>query len=200
MTPVMQTKLHGKDGAHNGNCLAAALASLLDLPLWMVPPFEDMFGRSDWRARIDAWLSRLLASELKRVEGHVIEDLPEFYIASGLSPRGVRHSVIYRSGALAHDPHPSGAGILEVEWCWFVSPIVQRCGECGGHYRFDTTINSDLWNRVIRNGGPERQSEFLCTACIVRAFALVGESFDAELFGDEFNGVPVSVRIGEVRP
>lgn len=36
MTPVMQSKLFAKDGIHAGNCFAAALASLLDLPLWMV--------------------------------------------------------------------------------------------------------------------------------------------------------------------
>lgn len=118
MTPVMQSKLYAPDAIHNGNCLAACLASLLDLPLWMVPPFEDMFGRSDWNERIDDWLLRMFSRRRVRTDGHVVDGLPEFYIASGLSPRGVRHSVIYRAGSLAHDPHPSAAGVLAVEWTW----------------------------------------------------------------------------------
>jgi hypothetical protein len=113
--PVSQSKLYAPDAIHNGNCFAATLASLLEIPLWMVPPFEDMFSRSDWRDRVDKWLDRMFHLQLVRLEGHETEVLPEFYIACGLSPRGVGHSVIYRRGALAHDPHPSGAGIAGVE-------------------------------------------------------------------------------------
>ncbi len=122
MTPAKQSKLYVPDAIHPGNCLAACLASLLDLPLWMVPPFEDMFNRSDWRDRIDEWATRMFGLVLVRTDGHPIAELPEFYIASGLSPRGVRHSVIYSGGALVHDPHPSGAGIASVEWCWHFRP------------------------------------------------------------------------------
>lgn len=123
MTPVQQSKLYAADAIGNGNCFAACLASLLDLPLWMVPPFEDMFGRSDWHARVDEWLDRIHRVRLVRTDGHETGQLHEFYIASGLSPRGVRHSVIYTSGHLVHDPHPSGAGIAAVEWCWHLEPI-----------------------------------------------------------------------------
>lgn len=123
MKPVMQSKLYAQDAIHNGNCYAACLASLLDLPLWMVPPFEDMFGRSDWHDRTQEWLERLFKLRLVRSEGHPVEMLPEYYIASGLSPRGVRHSVLYRAGQIAHDPHPSGAGISAVEWCWHLERI-----------------------------------------------------------------------------
>jgi hypothetical protein len=119
MTPVKQSKLYSADAIHSGNCFAACLASLLDLPLWMVPPFEDMFGRaSHWFFRVEEWLERVHRLEIVRSDGHPVEMLPEFYIASGLSPRGVRHSVIYSRGELAHDPHPSDAGIAAVEWCW----------------------------------------------------------------------------------
>lgn len=123
MTPVMQSKLYAKDAVHNGNCFAACLASLLDLPLWMVPPFEDMFARSDWFPRVEDWLERLFHLRLVRTDGHELAALPEFYIGSGLSARGVRHSVIYRTGELAHDPHPSGAGVTAVEWTWHMEPV-----------------------------------------------------------------------------
>lgn len=122
MKPVAQSKLYSPEAIHNGNCYAACLASLLELPLWMVPPFEDMFGRPDgvWWHRAEDWMERLLRARLVRREGHDLDRLPEFYIASGLSARGVRHSVIYSRGELVHDPHPSGSGIAAVEWTWHV--------------------------------------------------------------------------------
>lgn len=123
MQPVKQSKLYCEDGIHNGNCYAACLASLLELPLWMVPPFEDMFARTVWMKRTEEWLGRMFGLRLARANGHPVEDLPEFYIASGPAPRGVHHSVIYRRGELAHDPHPSGEGVLEVEWCWHLVPV-----------------------------------------------------------------------------
>ena len=123
MTPVMQSKLYAKDGIHNGNCLAACLASLLDLPLWMVPPFEDMFGRKDHWDRPDEWLERVFNLEMVRVGGHPVEELPEFYIACGPGKRGVHHAVIYSNGVLVHDPHPSGDGILSVETCEYLEPM-----------------------------------------------------------------------------
>lgn len=119
MKPVMQSKLHAHDGIHNGNCLAACIASIFELDLWMVPPFEDMYGRKDrseWATRFDDWLEKFF--HMERVtqpcyqEGHT----PEFYIASGMSPRGVYHAVIYSKGKMVHDPHPSGLGIEKVDY------------------------------------------------------------------------------------
>ena len=115
MKPVKQTKLYSADGIHSGNCLAACLASLLEIPLWMVPPFEDMFGRGDHTERMVEWLSRMFGMEMRAYSGHPVEDMPEFYIASGKSPRGVHHAVIYSKGAMVHDPHFSDAGIASVE-------------------------------------------------------------------------------------
>jgi hypothetical protein len=123
VTPVKQSKLYAADAIHNGNCFAACLASLLDLPLWMVPPFDDMFGRSDWSVRVDEWLERMFRLRRVRTDESSTATLPEFYIASGLSPRGVRHSVIYSRGEMVHDPHPSGAGIASVEWTWHLEPL-----------------------------------------------------------------------------
>ncbi|MGC1550829.1 MAG: hypothetical protein WA777_20090 [Rhodanobacter sp.] len=114
MRPVKQDRLYSDEGIGNGNCLAACYASLLDMPLWMVPPFDQMFGRGDWAIRRDQWLERL-GYELEWLEGHQVEKLPEFYIASGMSARGVLHAVIYSAGELLHDPHFSGLGIETVK-------------------------------------------------------------------------------------
>jgi hypothetical protein len=126
MIPVKQDKLYSKEGIGNGNCLAACLASLLEVPLWMVPPFDQMFGRDDWRHRISEWLERMFGLTLVRVSGHHPGGLPEFYIANGPSPRGVYHSTIFSRGALVHDPHYSDGGIKEVEWTWHLAPLDAR--------------------------------------------------------------------------
>jgi hypothetical protein len=124
MKPVKQTKLYSSDGIHNGNCLAACLASLLELPLWMVPPFEDMFGRGhEYHDRIEEWLATVYKMEYVRIEGHPVDQLPEFYIASGMSARGVMHAVIYSGGALVHDPHFSDSGVAEVLRCQYLKPL-----------------------------------------------------------------------------
>jgi hypothetical protein len=125
MTPTRQNVLYATGGIGNGNCFAACLASLLDLPLWMVPPFEQMFGRSDnYKDRVDEWLARIFKIKMVRREGHFNGDgLPKFYIANGPSPRGVYHSTIYSAGALAHDPHFSDAGIAHVKWTWHLEPL-----------------------------------------------------------------------------
>ena len=69
----------------------------------------------------------------------------------------------------------------------------QKCDGCSGAYRFDTSVPSVLWNRVIRVHG--ERPELFCIACIVREFAKAGESFTAELFGDGFSALPIEVTV-----
>lgn len=135
MKPTKQTKLWQADGAHAGNCLAACLASLLEIPLWMVPPFDEMFGSFATNQRVNDWLDQFANLEIVQTDGHQIKLLPEFYIASGESPRGVLHAVIYSGGVMVHDPHPSDAGIVRVEYTRHLQKIITdagswRCG-CG---------------------------------------------------------------------
>lgn len=131
MTPVKQSCLYAADGIGNGDCLVACLASLLDLPLWMVPPFHQMFGRGGgvYRERCDEWLAKFFNVKMFRTEAEDVagvQKLPEFYIANGLSARGVYHSVIYRSGMLVHDPHPSDDGIQAVDWYWHLDVVGKK--------------------------------------------------------------------------
>lgn len=67
-----------------------------------------------------------------------------------------------------------------------------QCGGCGGPHRFDTSVPSVLWNRVVRAAG---LADYLCATCVVRAFAKAGVSFTATLYGDDFDGLPISVEI-----
>lgn len=116
MLPVKQSCLYSVEGIGNGDCFPACLASLLDIPLWMVPPFHQMFGRNNWKDRVNEWLIKFFKVELVKVYNEEKIELPQFYIASGPSKRGVYHSVIHSNGILVHDPHYSNDGIDSVAW------------------------------------------------------------------------------------
>jgi hypothetical protein len=126
MIPVTQTKLYSDTGGHHGNCLAAVLASLLEIPLWMVPEFEGMIARRNeyWLDRVVEWVSRMFKEDFHYDSPANIHDnhipLPEFYIARGQSPRGMDHAVIFSNGKLVHDPHPLGGGIGEVTMIYWI--------------------------------------------------------------------------------
>lgn len=61
------------------------------------------------------------------------------------------------------------------------------CSKCGGPHPFDTTVPSVVWNGVIRQA---ELPDYLCAACIIRAFLDEGRSFTAVI--DE---IPIEVRI-----
>lgn len=67
-----------------------------------------------------------------------------------------------------------------------------KCGKCAGPYRYDTSVPSVLWNRVVRAKGG---SEYLCASCVLEAFAAAGVGFAAELYGGGFHGLPIAVAI-----
>lgn len=126
MIPVDQTYFVGDDSGVKGNCLQAAVASLLEKPLDAVPHFVE-FG--DWRAALYLYL------EGESLEMRVHKEDPGIEcIATGMSPRQVYHAIVWNKG-LAHDPHPSRGGFVDdpTEF-WVITPepeeeIVVRSGE-----------------------------------------------------------------------
>lgn len=70
--------------------------------------------------------------------------------------------------------------------------MIDTCQGCGGPHSFDTSVPSVLWNAVVRKNG---WADFLCIACIIKAFAAADQSFTATLWGREFNGLAIEVRI-----
>lgn len=121
MTPVDQTRFFDPTlpvGEQRGNCLQAVIASLLDLPLEIVPHFVqdhvDSDGDRDW------WDSLVTFVRSHGWNPHFavpIVDYPgQHLFVSGPSPRGegddgLWHVVIYRDGELVHDPHPDRTGL-----------------------------------------------------------------------------------------
>lgn len=125
MIPVAQSKLYHPDALHLGNCLQACVASVLDLPLWMVPAFDDLRRGVSMQEGVDLWARRMFGLQYIRTIGHEIDRLPAFYIVSGPSPRGggIYHAVVYSHGELVHDPHPSGAGVVSVDSTYHFAPV-----------------------------------------------------------------------------
>lgn len=119
MIPIKQTKIHkvDPDGAiiERGNCYAACWASLLEVPLEEVPAFEDLPDDGSWWIETIKWL---------KDKGLVLHYFPSdeaptdtYVMACGPSPRGPwGHGVIYLDGKLVFDPHPSGEGLVQVNY------------------------------------------------------------------------------------
>lgn len=110
-----------------GNCLQAAVASLLELPIDEVPHFAVYV---DWFAAMRRW-ARERDGDFTYFPWPVPEEYsvgwasirawagehPEFRVLlGGPSPRGpFEHEVVGNVDlATVHDPHPSRAGLLEV--------------------------------------------------------------------------------------
>jgi hypothetical protein len=119
MKPVDQTIFYDPAEPPRGNCLAACVASLLELPIEEVPNF---CAAEQW---LEGYISFLrehgcdLVSNRYFPDGPFPEDLGSgiggLFIAAGQSPLGVNHAVIIDGrGNLIHDPHPSRAGVCRV--------------------------------------------------------------------------------------
>lgn len=110
------------DPERPGNCLSAAVASYLRIPLGRVPHFieYDAEATTDGTEGGNGWWLMLLGFMAGFGLWPLTLDTPddgepgEVLFVAGPSPRGVFHQVLYRDGALWHDPHPSKDGITEV--------------------------------------------------------------------------------------
>lgn len=128
MIPIDQTHFVGDPDGMPGNCMQAAIASVLEYPLDAVPHFAAMPEADWWMAfmdylsdhdhRITLFADRFFETDVY-LDGTLtaapLTDWPRerVVIANGMSPRGVRHSVVWQHGELVHDPHPSRAGLAE---------------------------------------------------------------------------------------
>lgn len=111
MKPVDQTLMTPP----NGNCVAACIASLLELPLEEVPNFikADEFwdDLNNWLAKRGLYLVSLAA----------VGKVPRgYHIIDGKSHSGPwNHVVVGYEGIMVHDPNPKRRGIRgDPEWYW----------------------------------------------------------------------------------
>jgi hypothetical protein len=127
MIPQHQTILGtGKNGEPRGNCFATAIACILELPVDAVPNFCE---QDHWIEALNEWLAPRMLFYLEvfipddNRDQHYLFKFAGYHVITGQGPRGCRHSVIGNCGAMIHDPHPSGAGLLTEEEYGFLIPL-----------------------------------------------------------------------------
>lgn len=125
MIEVTQTLLHDKEKGVVGNCLQAAFASLLELPIDDVPHFvamEDCWGAiQEWfRERYNAFYL-VVEADQQGLDWYLWH--AGHYIVTGTSPRGLQHAVIGEKGEIVFDPHPSRAGLTDIKRYGFIVPL-----------------------------------------------------------------------------
>lgn len=127
-TEVTQTILHDPDRPQvPGNCLQAAVASVLGLPLETVPHFAAFVW---WSAAMEFW-ARGRGMVVRHEDTTTIPD--RLCIAGGKSPRGVDHACVADGGRVVWDPHPSRDGLTLVDEVWWFEPWLagEGCWACG---------------------------------------------------------------------
>lgn len=115
---VTQSHLVDNEKGIPGDCLRAAVASLLDRQDTSVPHFiaGEIDGRVWWYA-LKGWAADngWTVSRRGLLPRQENVPLPKFGIACGPSERGHSHAVVAVDGQIVWDPHPSQAGILRVK-------------------------------------------------------------------------------------
>lgn len=110
---VTQSFLAGNPTGVPGDCVRAAVASLLDLDPAQVPHFTCQDDTRVWPLALAAFATQHGWQISRRAYDG--EALPEFGLAIGPSPRGISHAVVIRDGQIAWDPHPSREGLVDVQ-------------------------------------------------------------------------------------
>ena len=126
MTEVTQTRT----GKTNGNCFAACLASILELPLTSIPDFSG--AGEGWLKQVADFLEPMGLLYVQ-VDADAAESDPilkimfgrgeTFHTVEGVSPRGGQHACVGRNGVIVFDPHPqdgTGRGLKKIETFGFL--------------------------------------------------------------------------------
>lgn len=112
------------DQGQVGDCVRAITASILELDRESVPHFVQDKPGHDWYDDWEKFMQNHGVNPIM-VPGPWTDNKPPiptgFYLASGPSARNCRHIVIMWDGRVAHDPHPSRAGLLEIEAIWILT-------------------------------------------------------------------------------
>ncbi len=125
MIPVYQSNTDPK----TGDCLAACVASVLELDLAEVPNFCGLHG-DQWLAELASWLVRtrrmwalnlIAPPDQEHPFIAMLDTFKPYVIAGGETARsdatGALHACVYRGGLLMHDPYPGGKGLTKVtDW------------------------------------------------------------------------------------
>jgi hypothetical protein len=115
-----------KRGEEPGDCIRACVASILELPMEMVPNFvhtgEDPYGL--WKYALIGWLTVRGVG----LDCYLYDDEPpgRWCIIGGPGPRGHQHCVVGFNREMVWDPHPSGEGLVTAQDVWYLVPTSVR--------------------------------------------------------------------------
>jgi hypothetical protein len=124
------------EGYPYGECVRAAYATILDLPLESVPRFDPAattlagFDQGDcervWLSSIGLNLVEISVDPEDNLPQAVLDSIPENlpHLMSGVSPRGYGHRCVGVGGEVFFDPHPSREGLVSVYAVGFLVPLV----------------------------------------------------------------------------
>lgn len=139
MIPIIQKNIHNPEKGVFGDCYRACICSLLEISDEGV---ENFVENKEYPMNI----VRFLKNKGFRLRyGKTVPRGIDFYMACGISPRGVRHAVIYNNGKLVHDPHPIGGGVIVDEYQWLEPRSDRNCAcvnatsECACTQHLNTT-------------------------------------------------------------
>lgn len=128
---VEQNIFAGDPDGRMGNCLQAAVASMIGKTLDEVPHFVEPSTvelDSGWWLMLIGYLY-IQGYELVQVNaGELVAEAvagqarPGIFLVAGRSPRGVQHVVVW-DGDRQLDPHPSGDGLINVSEAHQLVPI-----------------------------------------------------------------------------
>ncbi len=101
------------------NCMQCAVAYMLGLPVSATPDFEREHGpqRTAWELMEAFFEAHGCTAEMLPPNVEITGD----YLASGATVRGTSHMVVMRGGTLLHDPHPSNAGLSDIQVVWLIA-------------------------------------------------------------------------------
>ena len=132
MKPVNQTRL--ADDPKGGNCMAACIASILEISIEEVPDFDMRNDPGDWRIFWGPWLSEMGYHIFCMGLTAHIEETPLciYYglhiIMGGHTARDpdILHACVYKTDINdfepVHDPHPSNDFITEFTNIYILIP------------------------------------------------------------------------------
>lgn len=133
-----QTTFSDKETGTHGDCYRATTATLLQIdPTTLPHPIAESgdWNPDFWKAlRQMGFTGRSVAySALVSPRPSLSDDgiippfwrIPRVVLAAGISERGIRHSVVWDRFAdrMIHDPHPSRAGLIEVDALDYFAPL-----------------------------------------------------------------------------
>ncbi len=123
MKLIKQTKEYDPVKGVNANCLRACIASILEIDLDSMPPFEDL--DQEWMFRLRRWMKVFNSKAVIKKEP---SNPPRgFSIAAGPTNRSlVTHYVVAFNGHVIHDPHPSNDGLTRIDSYWSIALLPEK--------------------------------------------------------------------------